>query len=210
MINQTEQSIISPNEAVLRITILRNGRIEEFAELFSVLDKLYKHMIVLDIISREAERKSRVKNDQKFSSIPVVKILESQVKTSERLKLYRIKINSPGYLDVLGQLKILENLRGFINERHERKKDNEYRNDSERKRLELENAAKEIENSRNKTALIEQQMQLLSSYGVPESKIRDALMSHLEKPIDAINHQSEIGLIGESELINPSETDEKP
>ena len=54
------------------------------------------------------------------------------------LDLVSVVIESPGFWEFIGALNPLEQLRGYLVERHERMKDREYRNDAERRRLDAE------------------------------------------------------------------------
>jgi hypothetical protein len=55
-----------------------------------------------------------------------------------------VQLTSPGFWDFLGKLMPLETIRQYLNDRHERAKDREYRNEAEEKRLDLENRLLEM------------------------------------------------------------------
>lgn len=61
------------------------------------------------------------------------------------LSLGRVILNSPGFWEFVGGLNPLEQIRIYLSERHERKKDNEYRNDAECRRLHAEAVIREAE-----------------------------------------------------------------
>lgn len=61
------------------------------------------------------------------------------IQTEDVLELGIVQFESPGFWEFLGALNPLEQIRQYLNDRHERKKDNEFRNRAEEKKLELEN-----------------------------------------------------------------------
>jgi hypothetical protein len=67
----------------------------------------------------------------------------SFVAPSEQLVLSAVQLSSPGSWDFLGTLNPLEVLRQYLNDRHERRKDREYRETAEQRRLALENLSLE-------------------------------------------------------------------
>lgn len=63
----------------------------------------------------------------------------------DELQLSAIRFESPGFWEFLGALNPLEQIRKYLNDRHERTKDRDYRNAAERIRLNLENEKLAIE-----------------------------------------------------------------
>ncbi len=64
------------------------------------------------------------------------------------LALDHVRMESAGFWQFVGSLNPLAQMRGYLADRHERKKDVEYRNDSERRRLFAEARLKELEVAR--------------------------------------------------------------
>ncbi len=58
---------------------------------------------------------------------------------SARLTLERVRIESPGFWEFLASLNPLQQIREYLNDRHHRRQDREFREASEKQRLELEN-----------------------------------------------------------------------
>ena len=56
---------------------------------------------------------------------------------ADRLFLNRVSMSSPGFWEFIGKWNIFEQLRLYLNERHERQKDRDYRNEHEKRRGEL-------------------------------------------------------------------------
>ncbi len=57
----------------------------------------------------------------------------------------KVVFRSPGFWEFVGALNPLEVLRQYLNDRHERKKDNEYRSAAERDSLAIENAVRAMD-----------------------------------------------------------------
>jgi hypothetical protein len=74
---------------------------------------------------------------------PTVEEVASFVPRTEQLVLYAVSLASPGFCEFLGTLNPLEVLPKYLSDRHERRKDREYRESAERRRLELENLSLE-------------------------------------------------------------------
>lgn len=56
------------------------------------------------------------------------------------LELSRISIRSPGWIELIGSLNPLHQIREYLKDRHERAKDRAWRSDAEKERALLENA----------------------------------------------------------------------
>ena len=70
---------------------------------------------------------------------PTAEEISSLVLRSEQIVLSSVQLSSPGFWEFLGKLNALEVIRQYLNDRHERRKDREYRESAERRRLTLEN-----------------------------------------------------------------------
>ena len=80
------------------------------------------------------------------------------------LELKRVILRSPGFWEFLGALNPLETIRKFLTDRHERKKDDTYRNQAEAKKLHLENKVLEIK-------LVSETIDALRKASIPDDQI---------------------------------------
>ncbi len=90
----------------------------------------------------------------------------------EKLIVVEAKFNSPGFWAFIGKLNPLEVVRNLINDYREHKKDSEYRNSYEARRLELENSL--LENK-----VLKERIGMLKEIGltpVELSRIRESLV----------------------------------
>jgi hypothetical protein len=90
----------------------------------------------------------------------------------------------------------LEVIRQGLNDRHERRKDREYRESEERKRLILEN-----ELLKNK--VIAERLQLARELGVPESNLMYAANQLLLEPLRPVATDQDKGIVQTAELADP-------
>jgi hypothetical protein len=81
---------------------------------------------------------------------------------SERLRFQGASFSSPGWWDVFGKLNPLEVIRQYLNDRHEHRKDREYREAADRTRLDLENDLL-------RTKVIAEKLTIAREIGVPAS-----------------------------------------
>ena len=114
--------------------------------------------------------------------------LEKLVPSDERLYLSKINIQSPGFWEVIGSLNPLQQIREYLKDRHERKKDNEFRNDFEKRKAELELLEKEGN-------IIKERIELLKSLGYSDLEVRPLVSAHIAEPLRRLGAHQERGLI---------------
>jgi hypothetical protein len=121
-------------------------------ELLRVLDASYHAAARVELAAFEAVAALRTFEDYgpralwraAVSGNPVPHISPSVI-AADRLMVHRVVLRSPGFWEVFGSLSPLEVVRKFLNDHHERRKDRDYRECAERRRLEIENALRELE-----------------------------------------------------------------
>lgn len=106
----------------------------------------------------------------------------------DKLRLMSVVIQSPGIWEFLGSLNPLETLRKYVNDRHEQRKDREYREPLERERLALRN-------EKLRTEVILDKVIVLREIGMPEEQIRNFLSEHVIKPLASIDQYQDSYLI---------------
>ena len=118
-----------------------------------------------------------------------------------RLTLERVRIESPGFWDFAASLNPLQQLREFLNDRHRhrRRQDCEYREESEKERLQLDNELirRQIE-AKDRVAFTEL-LQLMRDYGYDEEEIRETVWRYVGR------HVSQLGRHQDARLIDGAE-----
>jgi hypothetical protein len=124
----------------------------------------------------------------------------SFVPPSEQLVLSGVRLSSPGAWDFLGKLNPLEVLRQYLKDRHERRKDNEYRESAEARRLELENLS--LENR-----VISERIAVAKELGATNRDLAPLLNDLIYKRVTALGQFQDRGVITYAEV--PDKRDER-
>lgn len=122
--------------------------------------------------------------------------VEQFLAPSERLRFHRAAFASDGSWDFLGQLNPLEVIRKYLNDRHERRKDREYRESAERRRLDLENELLE-------TKVIAEKLKVARDMGVAQRDIAATVNTKILIPLRRLDALQDEGAIHNAELIEP-------
>lgn len=86
-------------------------------------------------------------------------LVNQVVGPDERLVVAQVAIASPGFWEFLGALNPLTFINDYLEGRHERRKDRAYREDAERRRMDLENQLLE-------TRVVQERLQLATALGM--------------------------------------------
>lgn len=114
--------------------------------------------------------------------------IDKIVLPSERLILSKVNIQSPGFWEVLGSLNPLQQIREYLKDRHERKKDNNYKS-----RQEEELADLEITERRDR--IINQRIETLKGLGYSDVEIRQLVTSMVIQPLNRLGRHQDNGQI---------------
>ncbi len=119
------------------------------------------------------------------------------VPVGNHLLLHSVSLRSPGFWDFVGKLNPLEVIRLYLNDRHERRKDREYREDAEREKLRLEN-----ELLRSKA--FEARLKFLRELGMTDEELAPIKNRLIHEPLDALGIAQARRLISSAEIIESS------
>ena len=111
----------------------------------------------------------------------------------KRLVLQTARFESPGFWEFLGKLNPLEQIRLYLNDRHERRKDNEYR-----KRQEEEAADWAIE--AQKTEVMRKKVELAKEMGATDEEIRMLFRSAVEPSLQRLFDAQDRGVIDKAKI----------
>ena len=192
----------------LRIHTERLGSVQEVTEYLARVDSAYNHVYAFLLITEDAEerydeseyRRYRRSSRNKSRTLRTISKPETVVLPEDRLRLNRIVVESPGWWEFIGKLNPLEVLRQYLSDRHERIKDNSYRNRLEEERLMLQN-------EQLKTEVVQGRIEMLRGLGVSEDRVRQALNQHLAEPLALLDTVQNSGLIEGAELVEVPDTD---
>ncbi len=194
------------SDTKLRVNTEKLGDIRNIIQYLQVLEKAYNHLYAFDFIITDAKLRHKKLNESSWGTskpvrmIPSIRKPEEVVLTEDRLQLTSIVIESPGFWEFFGNINPLEVIRKYLCDRHERKKDEAYRNQQEKERGELEN-------EKLRTQIVQEKVNVLKGLGVPEEKIRKALFEHVIKPLGELDAIQDKGLVVDAEIIGGNSSD---
>jgi hypothetical protein len=141
-----------PDEEALKFFLDGGMFVADFRDLLAAVGDAYNKLAAFDTISASYEARfgrSGRRIDDMWRTLRRMRDIEgdysSLVAPGHRLVLSAARFSSPGWFEVIGNLNPLEVIRKYLDDRHKRQQDREYRNAAEKRRLELENMA--LENS---------------------------------------------------------------
>ncbi len=178
---------------ILRVTGQGNVAINDTWFFLKSIDLLYKSLRVFERFEKgEVELVmtqldgSRIVSDLDFFK---------EADKVDPLILASVEIHSPGFWEFLGSLNPLEQIRRYLQDRHERIKDNAYRNRQEEVRLQLENL--------NKAVDISGKLKLLRERGVSVSEAQRTVDNHIITLTEELSKAQDKKLI-EGAKLRPS------
>ena len=161
---------------------IQGGRLlREYASALVGIERLYEGLLTVDRLMENPEARywGRLRLDEPVGPL---------VFPVERLVLVSIEASSPGVLSVLGNFRPLEQIRLYLGDRHERKKDKAYRNREEERRLVLENDLLDLQLQRDRISA-------WRDLGTSDAQISAMFSRYLLGPIEEIERaQDSIGL----------------
>jgi len=112
-----------------------------------------------------------------------------------RLEIKRIQIESPGFWEFLGALNPLQQIREYLNDRHRRRQDREYREQAERERLILENEMIRRQIWEKDNAILRERIEILRIIGFTDEEIRWLIWHYVSQPLIGLGKHQDSGLI---------------
>lgn len=113
----------------------------------------------------------------------------------DRLIVARISIESPGFWEFLGQLNPLQQLREYLNDRHRRRQDRDYRELAEQEKLTLENQLLERQLQERDNALWRDRLELLREMGYTDDELRLLIWKTAGLPLTRLAHFQDVMMI---------------
>jgi len=129
---------------------------------------------------------------------PTVEAVAAVVPPRHRLVLAAVRLESPGAWDFIAKLNPLEVIRQGLNDRHERRKDHDYRERAESRRLELENQL--LENK-----VLREKISIAKELGATDQDLSPLLNELVLKPLSALERPQDHALIEAAEIISDDE-----
>ena len=189
----------------LQITAHRGGSIAEISEFLSDVETAYLAVYAFERLS-PARRSLHSLPPRLWLELGYPFQLSSPashaaftidaVPPNARLTLERVRIESPGYWEFLGALNPLEQIRQYLNDRHKRRQDREYRELLERQRMELENEQIQQQIEQGSLSIAREYVEFLREMGYDAEEIRELVWQRLGPPLTRLGRHQDSGLIG--------------
>ena len=116
-----------------------------------------------------------------------------------RITLERVQIESPGFWEFAASLNPLQQIREYLNDRHKRRQDREYREHSERERLELENELIRRQIEEKDSSILRECIEILRDVGYDDNDIRRIVWMNVGNSLSRLGRHQDSNLIGGAE-----------
>ena len=116
------------------------------------------------------------------------------------LELKGAVFQSPGFWEFIGKIDPLKHIREFLNERHDRKKDTEYRNKYEEKELDLKNKLLQLD-------VVRKTIAISKKAGVPDDEITKILRDNVLVPMLKLETFQDAKMISHIEIPEEEKED---
>ncbi|MFV0405065.1 MAG: hypothetical protein ACK5KV_14230 [Bacteroides graminisolvens] len=174
----------SDDKRTLTIKANRLGSVEEIISFLNDIEKAYNGVLCF-----ERNIESILSSYGNSISLPL-EILDYDIKEEDKLILRKISIQSPGFWELAGNLNPIQQIREFLKDHHERKKDRLYRMRQEKERNDLE-----LEKLR--LSVISDKIEMLESIGYPKEDIKNMVESLVLKPLEKLSIHQDNHLIND-------------
>ena len=188
----------------LRIKANRAGTVKEITDYLFDLEKAYNSLYVFDDFLGVTSSNSSSRRRSKFffyefglPLAPNFKLDSSNdlLLPEDRLIISKINIQSPGFWEVLGSLNPLQQIREYLNDRHNRGKDKRWREQTEKDKAVLENELiqRQIFEAENKT--VRERIEIYKELGFSDQEIRQLIWANVGRPLMELGKHQDNGLI---------------
>lgn len=167
-------------------------------EFLDAVTFCYNSLVALEHALAAYERHPRWRYfpDELYAPIQFPMLLEPVAKyvpSGSALILQATTLSSPGFWEFLGRLNPLEQIRLYLNDRHERAKDHDYRNAAEAERLKTEQSLREIET-------IGAALDIAKRHGAMPEQLAPLLDKLVHTPLERLGRVQDMRIIGHAEL----------
>ena len=114
----------------------------------------------------------------------------------DQLEIIRISIQSPGWVEMLGALNPLQQIREYLKDRHERRKDEDWRSASERDRAHAELRLLEVQIEREQAGALKDYIDILDGIGLSRDEKLEHLWTRVGQPLAQLGRHQDSGLLG--------------
>ena len=190
----------------LRIYGDRLGTVKELTQFLNDLQNAYNGVYVFHSL---VDSYSRYLYDKRFIArlidfrLPPASYWQDyhnrsvdSIEPRDQLIISKINIQSPGWWEVIGSLNPLQQIREFLKDRHERRKDTQWREATERDKAILENELIQRQITEADNRNLGERIRVLRELGFSDKEIRELIWINVGKPLNELGKHQDTGLIG--------------
>lgn len=193
------------DDQLLRLHSAGGVAVWRVAELLADVEYAYNGWTALDSVLRSMSRYGEPPWIWSFPwrrRGPFALVLEredvaSLVHPRQRLRLHRVRLESPGFWDFLGKSASVEAISQALNDRQARKE--------AREREPHERFIEEVDEFERETEAILKRYRALAEMGASEEQLAPLRNQLIERPMRALGSHQDAGLITDAEVIDPEE-----
>jgi len=193
----------------LAISAERGGTIGEITSFLSDLEAAYIALYRVNLPGLELRRLRRFVPIEllydagyPLSLLPsagTAVALADEVPPADRLAVVRVRIESPGFWEVLGSLNPLQQIREYLNDRHKRRQDREFREAAEKEKLLLENELIRRQVYEKENSVLRERIAILRELGYENADIDRLVWGTVGGPLSRLGKHQDTRLIGGTE-----------
>lgn len=186
----------------LRIKGLRGGTPDELIEYLSDLKNAYNSLYVFNTFLDNSNPFSKRRRRFLFYEFGLPYLGNYKLESAEelilpenRLVVDKIVIQSPGFWEVIGSLNPLQQIREYLNDRHKRQQDRNWRNETDKRKAELENELLQRQIFESDNKIMRERIEILRELGFGETEIRELIWTNMGEPLRQLGKHQDNGLI---------------
>ena len=192
----------------LIISANRGGTIAEISAFLSDLENAYIALYSFDQIRLRQRWWRRFPPEflieLGYPYLPLGHLTSAPLKTemlapNARLSLERVRIESPGFWEFAASLNPLQQIREYLNDRHRRRQDREYREESEKKRLELDNELIQRQIEKMDRDAAREWIEIMRDYGYDKEDIDKIIWMRIGNSMSRLGRHQDTRLIDGAE-----------
>lgn len=188
----------------VRLNIERGAAVREFQEFLADLESAYLAIYLLPSRKELRDFERSIRFPVELFGLDFVGLHRRQISGSgaaeiyppDQLEITRITIQSPGWIELCASFNPLQQLREYLKDRHERKKDKEWRWETEKQRALAELDVLRLQAERERTGAISDFYELLKRMDISPEQRQKILWERVGTPLARLARHQDSGLLG--------------
>lgn len=194
----------------LRIFANRGGTVDEITTYLKDMEDAYESLYVfnqkLEILNPNSKKYRRLGPwiyelgfPYFFDTARSIQENRKLVLPEDKLIIEKVSIQSPGFWEFLGSLNPLLQIREYLNDRHRRRQDREWREETEKQKAILENQIIQQKLIEGNNSVIKDRIEILRELGHTQEEIRQLIWTNVSTPLMQLGKHQDNGLIENAE-----------